>query len=81
MGLDVFSGHFVTIFGSNCFHLKLFFFNYFLSVRKICAGVFNIFEFKLNPLYGGEDMGLCVLFGTFSGRFVTIFRSNCFHLC
>jgi hypothetical protein len=28
--------------------------------------VFNIFKFELNPLDGGEDMGLCVLFGTLS---------------
>ena len=73
MGLDVlfktFSGHFMTISGPSCFHLKLFFFNYFLSVRKICAGVFNIFEFELNPLDGGEDMGLCVIFGTFHDNF------------
>ena len=31
--------------------------------------MFNIIEFELNQLDGGEDMGLCVLFGTFRDNF------------
>ena len=75
-----FSGHFMTIFRSNYFHLKLSFFNFFLNIRYIYANVFNIFKFELNPLDNKKDIGLYVLFRTFSGHFMTIFRSNYFHL-
>ena len=40
-----FSGHFMTIFRSNYFHLKLSFFNFFLNIRYIYANVFKIFKF------------------------------------
>ena len=45
-----FSGHFMTIFRSNYFHLKLSLFNFFLDIRYIYANVFKIFKFELNPL-------------------------------
>ena len=37
-------------------------------------------KFELNPLDNKKDIGLYVLFRTFSGHFMTIFRSNYFHL-
>ena len=43
-----FSGHFMTIFRSNYFHLKLSFFNLFLNIRYIYPNVFTIFKFELN---------------------------------
>jgi hypothetical protein len=75
-----FSGHFMTIFRSNYFHLKLSFFKFCLNIRYIYANVFKIFKFELNPLDNKKDIGLYVLFRTFSGHFMTIFRSNYFHL-
>ena len=45
-----FSGHFMTIFRSNYFHLTLSFFLFFLNIRYIYANVFKIFKFELNPL-------------------------------
>ena len=42
--------------------------------------VFNIFKFELNPLDNKKRYGLYVLFTTFSGYFMTICRSNYFHL-
>ena len=75
-----FSGHFMTIFRSNYFHLKLSFFNFFLNNCYIYANVFKIFKFELNPLDNKKDISLYVLFRTFSGHFMTIFRSNYFHL-
>ena len=41
-----------------------------------------MFKFELNPLVNKKknDIGLNVLFRTFSGHFMTIFRSNYFHL-
>ena len=75
-----FSGHFMTIFRSNYFHLKFLFFLFFLNIRYIYANVFKIFKGELNPLDNKKDIGLYVLFRTFSGHFMTIFRSNYFHL-
>ena len=75
-----FSGHFMTIFRSNYFHPKLSFFYFFLNIRYIYANIFTIFKFELNPLDNKKDIGLYVLFRTFSGHFMTIFRSNYFHL-
>jgi hypothetical protein len=75
-----FSGHFMTIFRSNYFHLKLSFFKTFLNIRYIYPNVFKIFKCELNPLDNKKDIGLYVLFRTFSGHFRTIFRSNYFHL-
>ena len=75
-----FSGHFMTIFRSNYFHLKLSFFNFFLNICYIYPNVFKIFKCELNPLDNKKDIGLYVLFRTFSGHFMTIFRSNYFHL-
>ena len=51
------------------FHLKFFFF----FIRWIYAGVFGISGFELNPLDGRRDIGLYV-------HFMTVFRSDCFHL-
>ena len=75
-----FSGHFMTIFRSNYFHLKLSFFIFFLNIRYIYPNVLKIFKCELNPLDNKKDIGLYVLFRTFSGHFMTIFRSNYFHL-
>jgi hypothetical protein len=70
----------MTIFRSNYFQIKLSFFSFFLNIRYIYANVFKIFKFELNPLDNKKDIGLYVLFRTFSGHFMTIFRSNYFHL-
>ena len=64
-----FSGHFMTIFRSNYFHLKLSFFNFFLHIRYIYPNVFKIFKCELNPLYNEKDIGLYVLFMTFHDNF------------
>ena len=64
-----FSGHFMTIFRSNYFHLKLSFFNFFLNNCYIYANVFKIFKCELNPLDNKKDISLYVLFRTFSGQF------------
>jgi hypothetical protein len=64
-----FSGHFMTIFRSNYFHLKLSFFNLFLNIRYIYANVFKIFKCELNPLDNKKDIGLYVLFRTFHDNF------------
>ena len=64
-----FSGHFMTIFRSNYFHLKLSFFYFFLNIRYIYANVFKIFKFELNPLDNKKDVGLYVLFRTFHDNF------------
>ena len=45
------------------------------QIVSTCADVFNIFKFELNPLDGRGDVGICVLFGTFSGHFGSIFRT------
>ena len=39
-----------------------------------------MFKFELNALDNKKDIGLYVLFRTFSEHFMTIFRSNYFHL-
>ena len=70
----------MTIFRSNYFHLKLSFLIFFLNIRYIYPNVFKIFKCELNPLDNKKDIGLYVLFMTFSGHFMTIFRSNYFHL-
>jgi hypothetical protein len=59
-----FSGHFMTIFRSNYFHLKIFF--------TIYGNVFNIFIFELNPLDNKKDISLYVLFRTFQVNFQDI---------
>ena len=61
----------MTIFRSNYFHLKKIFYIYFFffNIRSIYASVFNIFKFELNPLDNKKDIGLYVLFRTFSGQF------------
>jgi hypothetical protein len=64
-----FSGHFMTIFRSNYFHLKSSFFIYFFNIRYIYANVFNIFKFELNPLDNKKDISLYVLFRTFHDNF------------
>jgi hypothetical protein len=64
-----FSGHFMTIFRSNYFHLKSSFFKKILNIRYIYANVFKIFKFELNPLDNKKDISLYVLFRTFSGQF------------
>jgi hypothetical protein len=64
-----FSGHFMTIFRSNYFHLKFYFFYFFLNIRYIYANVFKIFKFELNPLDNKKDIGLYVLFRTFHDNF------------
>ena len=64
-----FSGHFMTIFRSNYFHLKLSFFNFFLNNCYIYANVFKIFKFELNPLNNKKDISLYVLFQDISGQF------------
>ena len=63
-----FSGHFMTIFRSNYFHLKLSFFISFLNIRYIYPNVFKIFKFELNPLDNKIDISLYVLFRTFPGN-------------
>ena len=67
-----FSGHFMTIFRSNYFHLKLSFFNFFLNIRYIYANVFKIFKFELNSLENKKDISLYVLFRTFQVNFQDI---------
>ena len=64
-----FSEHFMTIFRSNYFHLKLSFFNIFLNIRYIYANVFKIFKFELNPLDNKKDIDLYLLFRTFHDNF------------
>ena len=64
-----FSGHFMTIFRLNYFHLKSSFFLNFLNIRYIYANVCNIFKFELNPLDNKKDIGLYVLFRTFHDNF------------
>ena len=59
-----FSGHFMTIFRSNYFYLKIFF--------TIYGNVFNIFIFELNPLDNKKDISLYVLFRTFQVNFQDI---------
>ena len=51
-----FSGHFMTIFRSNYFHLRLFFLIFFKIFVKHILIVFNIFKFELNPLDDKKDM-------------------------
>ena len=67
-----FSGHFMTIFRSNYFHLKKLFFNFFLTIRYIYANVFKICKFDLNPLDNKKDISLYVLFRTFQVNFQDI---------
>jgi hypothetical protein len=47
-----------------------------LNTIDLTLTLFNIFKFELNPLVNKKDIGLYVLFRTFSGHFMTIFRSN-----
>ena len=58
-----FSGHFMTIFRSNYFHLKK---------KK------NKFKFELNPLENEKDIGLYVLFRTFFRTFHDNFQVKLF---
>jgi hypothetical protein len=68
-----FSGHFITIFRSIYFHLKLSFFLFiFFNIRYIYANVFKIFKFELNPLDNKKDISLYVLFRTFQVNFQDI---------
>ena len=73
----------MTIFRSNYFHLKKncsiyvfkIFFKYMLMYLTFSN--LNSIHWLINPK---KDIGLNVLFRTFSGHFMTIFRSNYFHL-
>ena len=75
-----FSEHFMTIFRSNYSHLKLFYFYLFKIFVKHML-MYLTFS-NLNSIHWiiKKDIGLYVLFRTFSGHFMTIFRSNYFHL-
>ena len=72
-----FSGHFMTIFRSNYIHLKFFF---LISILLFVKYMLMYLTFSnLNSIHW-LIIKKNVLFRTFSGHFMTIFRSNYFHL-
>jgi hypothetical protein len=75
IGLNVLFRTFHDNFQVKLFPLKVIFFLFLLDIRYIYANVFKIFKFELNPLDNKKDIGLYVLFRTFSGHFRSIFRT------